>query len=85
MPVLRVLDASLQDDEALVRTRRHATEAVASTHSSFGYGTIKRATVFPRPGLCNARREFFLPGTSGARPVAPGPDPGGFRVSPSSA
>lgn len=46
--LLRVLVASLQDYEAFVRTRLHAIRGIASIDSSFAYGTIKRATVFPR-------------------------------------
>ncbi len=46
--LLRVLVASLQDYEAFVRHRLHGIRGIASIDSSFAYGTIKRATVFPR-------------------------------------
>ena len=46
--LLRVLVASLQDYEAFVRQRLHGIRGIASIDSSFAYGTIKRATVFPR-------------------------------------
>ena len=46
--LLRVLVESLQDYEAFVRTRLHMIEGIASIDTSFAYGTVKRATRFPR-------------------------------------
>lgn len=46
--LLRVLVESLQDYESFVRTRLHMIEGIASIDTSFAYGTVKRATRFPR-------------------------------------
>ena len=46
--LLRVLVESLQDYEVFVRTRLHMIEGIASIDTSFAYGTVKRATRFPR-------------------------------------
>lgn len=46
--LLRVLVESLQDYEAFVRSRLHMIEGIASIDTSFAYGTVKRATRFPR-------------------------------------
>lgn len=46
--LLRVLVESLEDYESFVRTRLHMIEGIASIDTSFAYGTVKRATRFPR-------------------------------------
>ncbi len=46
--LLRVLVTSLQDYEDFVRSRLHRIEGIASIDTSFAYGTVKRASVFPR-------------------------------------
>lgn len=46
--LLRVLVESLQDYEAFVRSRLHMIDGIASIDTSFAYGTVKRATRFPR-------------------------------------
>lgn len=46
--LLRVLVESLQDYERFVRTRLHKIEGIAAIDTSFAYGIVKRATVFPR-------------------------------------
>ena len=46
--LLRVLVESLQDYEVFVRSRLHMIEGIASIDTSFAYGTVKRATRFPR-------------------------------------
>ena len=46
--LLRVLVESLQDYEVFVRTRLHMIEGIASIDTSFAYGTVKRATRFPK-------------------------------------
>jgi Lrp/AsnC family transcriptional regulator, leucine-responsive regulatory protein len=46
--LLRVLVASLNDYEQFVRTQLHAVEGIASIDTSFAYGHVKRATVFPQ-------------------------------------
>ncbi|SIQ78214.1 transcriptional regulator, AsnC family [Rhizobium sp. RU20A] len=46
--LLRVLVTSLQDYEEFVRSRLHRIEGIASIDTSFAYGTVKRASVFPR-------------------------------------
>jgi DNA-binding Lrp family transcriptional regulator len=48
--LLRVLVESLQDYERFVRTRLHKIEGIAAIDTSFAYGVVKRATVFPRAG-----------------------------------
>ncbi|HYD62739.1 MAG TPA: Lrp/AsnC family transcriptional regulator [Noviherbaspirillum sp.] len=48
--LLRVLVESLQDYERFVRTRLHKIEGIAAIDTSFAYGVVKRATVFPRVG-----------------------------------
>lgn len=48
--LLRVLVESLQDYEQFVRHRLHQIEGVAGIDTSFAYGVVKRATVFPRMG-----------------------------------
>ena len=46
--LLRVLVTSLKDYEQFVRTQLHNIEGIAAIDTSFAYGTVKRATVFPR-------------------------------------
>ncbi|KQV33555.1 MULTISPECIES: Lrp/AsnC family transcriptional regulator [unclassified Rhizobium] len=46
--LLRVLVESLQDYEVFVRSRLHMIEGIASIDTSFAYGTVKRATRFPK-------------------------------------
>ena len=46
--LLRVLVESLKDYENFVRTRLHMIEGIASIDTSFAYGTVKRATRFPK-------------------------------------
>ncbi|UBV45295.1 Lrp/AsnC family transcriptional regulator (plasmid) [Deinococcus taeanensis] len=46
--LLRVLVESLKDYEEFVRYQLHAVPYVASIDTSFAYGHVKRATVFPR-------------------------------------
>jgi len=46
--LLRVLIESLQDYEQFVRTKLHRIEGIASIDTSFAYGVVKRATVFPK-------------------------------------
>ena len=46
--LLRVLVESLQDYEVFVRARLHMIEGIASIDTSFAYGTVKRATRFPK-------------------------------------
>ena len=46
--LLRVLVESLEDYERFVRTRLHKIEGIAAIDTSFAYGTVKRATVFPK-------------------------------------
>lgn len=48
--LLRVLVESLADYETFVRSRLHQIEGIASINTSFAYGTVKRATRFPRVG-----------------------------------
>ena len=46
--LLRVLVESLADYETFVRSRLHLIEGIASINTSFAYGTVKRATRFPK-------------------------------------
>lgn len=45
--LLRVLVESLNDYERFVRSRLHVVPGIASIGTSFAYGHVKRATVFP--------------------------------------
>lgn len=45
--LLRVLVGSLDDYERFVRAQLHAVPGIASIDTSFAYGHVKRATVFP--------------------------------------
>lgn len=45
--LLRVLVTSFKDYENFVRRRLHAIPGIESIDTSFAYGRIKRATVFP--------------------------------------
>lgn len=46
--LLRVLVKSLKDYEHFVRHQLHSIEGIAAIDTSFAYGTVKRATVYPR-------------------------------------
>lgn len=46
--LLRVLVASLQEYELFVRNRLHKIQGIAAIETSFAYGVVKRATVFPK-------------------------------------
>ncbi|MGD9915029.1 MAG: Lrp/AsnC family transcriptional regulator [Rhizobiaceae bacterium] len=46
--LLRVLVESLEDYEQFVRSRLHLIEGIAAIETSFAYGTVKRASRFPR-------------------------------------
>jgi len=46
--LLRVLVENLADYETFVRSRLHLIEGIASINTSFAYGTVKRATRFPK-------------------------------------
>jgi DNA-binding Lrp family transcriptional regulator len=45
--LLRVVARSLADYERFVRAQLHAVPGIASIDTSFAYGHVKRATVFP--------------------------------------
>ena len=45
--LLRVLVEGLADYERFVRAQLHAVPGIASIETSFAYGHVKRATVFP--------------------------------------
>lgn len=45
--LLRVLVESLADYERFVRTQLHVVPGIAAIDTSFAYGHVKRATVFP--------------------------------------
>ena len=47
--LLRVLVESLEGYERFVRTHLHSLDGIAGIQTSFAYGTVKRATKFPRP------------------------------------
>jgi Lrp/AsnC family transcriptional regulator, leucine-responsive regulatory protein len=46
--LLRVVVESLKDYEQFVRSRLHRIAGIASIDTSFAYGVVKRATVFPK-------------------------------------
>jgi len=46
--LLRVLVESLEDYEQFVRSRLHVIDGIAAIETSFAYGTVKRASRFPR-------------------------------------
>ena len=46
--LLRVLVASLQEYEQFVRSHLHRIQGIAAIDTSFAYGVVKRATVFPK-------------------------------------
>lgn len=46
--LLRVLVESLKDYEQFVRSRLHLIEGIEAIETSFAYGTVKRASRFPR-------------------------------------
>jgi Lrp/AsnC family transcriptional regulator, leucine-responsive regulatory protein len=48
--LLRVLVENLQDYEQFVRNRLHMIQGIAAIDTSFAYGIVKRATVFPSVG-----------------------------------
>ncbi|BBN93955.1 hypothetical protein DEGR_06880 [Deinococcus grandis] len=48
--LLRVLVADLKAYEAFVRRELHAVPGIASIDTSFAYGRVKRATVYPQLG-----------------------------------
>ncbi|MBB3212697.1 DNA-binding Lrp family transcriptional regulator [Herbaspirillum sp. Sphag1AN] len=46
--LLRVVVESLKDYEQFVRSRLHRIAGIASIDTSFAYGVVKRAAVFPK-------------------------------------
>lgn len=52
--LLRVLVESLKHYEEFVRKQLHTAPGVASIDTSFAYGHVKRATVFPLPRAVDA-------------------------------
>ncbi|MHA0041860.1 Lrp/AsnC family transcriptional regulator [Deinococcus sp. PEB2-63] len=48
--LLRVLVADLKAYESFVRRELHAVPGIASIDTSFAYGRVKRATVYPQLG-----------------------------------
>jgi len=46
--LLRVVVESLKDYERFIRDRIHPIPGIASIDTSFAYGSVKRATIFPR-------------------------------------
>lgn len=55
--LLRVLVESLKHYEAFVRKQLHTAPGVASIDTSFAYGHVKRASVFPVPRQLETRRK----------------------------
>lgn len=55
--LLRVLVEDLKHYEAFVRKQLHTAPGVASIDTSFAYGHVKRASVFPPPRGLEARRK----------------------------
>ena len=55
--LLRVLVESLKHYEEFVRKELHTAPCVASIDTSFAYGRVKQASVFPTPRAAEGRRK----------------------------